>query len=240
MSEASPHNLPKRFYKSVAIAPAGDSWQLELDGRTPKTPDRKPLAVPSKALAEHLAKEWDSQKEIIDLPNMTLTRRANVALDRTPVTRSELVDEVKKYAGTDLVCYLADGPTALRERQEAHFRPLRDWAGRNHGILLMTTEGVMNAPQPPASLEAAGAYAAAQDDFTLTGLVLGLNLYGSAVLSMAVAEGELNALDAHDISRVDELWQIEQWGEDEWAQKRVADQRREVEALGLWFSGLKS
>ena len=170
---------------------------------------------------------------------MTLTRLANVALDRTPKTRAELVAEVSKYAGTDLVCYLADGPAALRERQEAHFRPWRDWAGREHNVLLMTTEGVINAPQPPTSLKAAERYADAQDDFRLTGMALGLNLFGSAVLSMAVAEGELDAMDAHDISRVDELWQTEQWGEDEWAQKRVEDQRREVANLGKWFDGLR-
>lgn len=239
MSESSKIQLPRRFYKAVSVAEGESGWQLELDGRTPKTPEKKSLCVPTRRLAEHLAAEWDAQSELIDLPNMTLTRLANVALDRTPKTRAELVAEVSKYAGTDLVCYLADGPAALRERQEAHFRPWRDWAGREHNVLLMTTEGVINAPQPPTSLKAAERYADAQDDFRLTGMALGLNLFGSAVLSMAVAEGELDAMDAHDISRVDELWQTEQWGEDEWAQKRVEDQRREVANLGKWFDGLR-
>merc|ERR1711916_238882 len=90
-------------------------------------------------MGQSVAEEWDRQDTVIDLPRMTLTRLANVALDRTPETREELVDEVVKYAGTDLVCYLADGPSELRERQEAHFRPIRDWAGREHGVMLMTT-----------------------------------------------------------------------------------------------------
>ena len=238
MSEKTSIQLPRRFYKSVSVSEGEGGWQLELDGRTPKTPMKKSLIVPTKALADSLAEEWDVQKDLIDLPSMTLTRLANVAIDRTPLTRDEMVAEVAKYAGTDLVCYLADGPTALRERQEEHFRPWRDWVGRKHDVLLMTTEGVINAPQPPASIEAVARYAERQDDFRLTGLGLGLSLFGSAVLSMAVAEGELKALDAHDISRVDELWQIEQWGEDEWAQKRVDDQRREVADLGKWFDGL--
>ena len=238
MTGASPAQLPRKFYQSVAVEGFENGWHIQLDGRTPVTPARNQLSMPTEKLAQSVAEEWDRQDTVIDLPRMTLTRLANVALDRTPETREELVDEVVKYAGTDLVCYLADGPSELRERQEAHFRPIRDWAGREHGVMLMTTEGVINAPQPQASLDAMHKYASRKDDFALTGLAMGLGLYGSAVLSMAVAEGELSATDAYDISRIDEMWQNEQWGVDDEARERVEEQTREAEALGKWFEGL--
>lgn len=238
MTIASPTQKPRRFYKVVSTREAEDGWRVELDGRTPKTPAKAELKLPTKALADAVAMEWDAQETELDLARMTLTRLANVALDRTPLTRSELVDEVMKYAGTDLLCYLAEHPAELRERQEAHFRPLRDWAGREHGVMLLTTEGVMNAPQPPASLQAIGEYADSKDDFVLTGLVFGLSLFGSALLSMAVAEGELSATDAFDLSRIDEIWQAEQWGGDEEAARAVRGKVREAEALGIWFEGL--
>ena len=185
MTDASPTQLPRKFYQQVAVEGFENGWHVQLDGRTPVTPARNQLSMPTEQLAQALAEEWDRQDTVIDLPRMTLTRLANVALDRTPETREELVEEVVKYAGTDLVCYLSDGPSELRERQEAHFRPIRDWAGREHGVMLMTTEGVINAPQPQASLEAMHNYASGKDDFTLTGLAMGLGLYGSAVLAMA-------------------------------------------------------
>lgn len=240
MTTGSPTQKPKRFFKTVSIAQDETGWRVELDGRTPKTPAKKSLVVPTKALAAALATEWDSQKIELDLPRMTLTRLANVSIDRTPLTRPEMVAEVQKYGGTDLLCYLADNPAELRERQEAHFAPLRDWAGQQHGVMLMTTQGIINAPQPPASIDAIGRYADEKCDFGLTGLAMGLNIYGSAVLSMAVAEGELSGPDAYDISRIDEIWQIEQWGEDAEAAARTKDQRREAEALGKWFEGLAS
>lgn len=230
---------PKRFYTSVAVSEHDNGWQVMLDGRTPKTPAKAELVLPTEALAEAVAAEWDAQVDEIDLTAMTLTRLANVALDRTPVTRDDLVAEVVKYAGTDLLCYLAETPEELRDRQEAHFAPLRDWVGRTHGVLLITTEGVINAPQPPASLEAVSRYASALDDFKLTGVTLGLNLFGSAVLAMAVADGELAAMDAFDISRIDEIWQAEQWGEDDEALARTEDQKRDVSALDAWFQGLE-
>lgn len=238
MTLASPTQKPKRFYKVVSTSEAEHGWRVELDGRTPRTPAKRELKLPTKALADAVAAEWDTQETELDLARMTLTRLANVAIDRTPLTRDELVDEVMKYAGTDLLCYLANHPVELRERQEAHFRPLRDWAGREHGVMLLTTEGVMNAPQPPASLQAIGGYADSKDDFALTGLVFGLSLFGSALLSMAVAEGELSATDAFDISRIDEIWQAEQWGEDDEAALAAQEKTKEAEALGKWFEAL--
>lgn len=235
---ASPTELPKRFYKAVSHAEGEGGWMMQLDGRTPVTPARKKLVVPTEALARAMAEEWDRQESVIDLPNMTLTRLANVAIDRTPLTRDAMVEEVCKYAGTDLVCYLTDGPSALRDRQEEHFRPLRDWVAREHGVELATTEGLLPVEQSETSIEAVKTYADGLDDFALTGLAMGTGLFGSAVLAISVAEGELQAEDAFDMSRIEELWQIEQWGEDAEAEAMAAAKRKEAAALGLWFSGL--
>ena len=45
-------------------------------------------------------------------------------------------------------------------------------------------------------------------------------------------------MDAYDVSRIDEMWQIEQWGEDEEAMEKVAATRIEVAKLGQWFAAL--
>ena len=57
---------PKRFYKAAAAAEAEGGFAVQLDGRTPKSPARKPLIVPTKALAELVAAEWEAQVEFID------------------------------------------------------------------------------------------------------------------------------------------------------------------------------
>ena len=112
-------NLPKRFYKEAAVAQDGEGFAVELDGRAIKTPAKATLSFPSEALAKAVAEEWAAQGETLDLQGMTLTRLANVALDRTPETRADLAEELSRYASTDVTCYLADAPAALRERQEA-------------------------------------------------------------------------------------------------------------------------
>ncbi|WP_300395739.1 ATP12 family protein [Henriciella sp.] len=238
MSNTSPNrqDLPRRFYKTVSVVESDGGWRIELDGRPVKTPAKAELSLPNETLARHTADEWEAQGEHIDPTAMPITRLANVAIDRTPHTREELAQEVAKYTTTDLVCHLAEGPTELRERQEEKWRPLRDWAGRSLGIVLLPVEGVIASPQPDASTEAARLHALSLDDFRLTALVWATGLYGSAVLALAVEQGEIDADDAFERSRIDEAWQIEQWGEDAEARQATEARRADARALGKLFS----
>lgn len=229
---------PKRFYKQAGIAPAEAGFTVELDGRPIKTPAKAPLALPSQKLAQAVAAEWQAQGETLDLQGMTLTRLANVAIDRTPATRADLADELTRYAGTDVVCYLAEAPSELRARQEAAWTPWRDWAGRTLDVVLVPVEGLMASPQPQASLDAVRSHALSLDDFRLTGLTWACSLFGSAVLALAVEQRALTAGEALNASCVDEDWQIEQWGEDEEAQQVRMARMRDADALQLWFEGL--
>ncbi|MHA7900408.1 MAG: ATP12 family chaperone protein [Henriciella sp.] len=230
--------LPKRFYKVASVAPSEAGFAVELDGRPIKTPAKAPLILPSEALAGAIAHEWHTQGETLDLQGMTLTRLANVALDRTPETRADLADELSRYAGTDVTCYLAETPSELRERQEAAWQPWREWVGKELGVVLVPVIGLMASPQPQASLDAVRDYALGLDDFRLTALTWGCSLLGSAVLALAVERGALDAGQALSASCVDEDWQIEQWGEDAEAMQVRANRLRETQALQLWFDAL--
>lgn len=231
-------NLPKRFYKQAGIASDELGFSIELDGRPIKTPAKATLTVPTEALAAAIAAEWNAQGEQLDLQGMTLTRLANVAIDRTPETRSELADELSRYASTDVTCYLADTPAELQARQDAAWKPMRDWVGKQHGVILVPVIGLIASPQPEASLEAVRTYALSLDDFRLTALTWACSLLGSAVLALAMEGGKLDAKQALLASCIDEDWQIEQWGEDDEAKAVRAGRARDAEALQLWFEVL--
>lgn len=234
----SPSDKPKRFYETASAEEISGGWTVALDGRAIKTPARAALILPSQRLARAVAAEWEAQDEIIELAAMHLTRLANVAIDRTPEMREEMADELARYCETDLICHIAEGPVELAEREEEYWRPVRDWAGQELGILLVPVEGLLASPQPDASLEAAREVALDMDDFRLTGALFGCGLYGSALLALAVAEGQLSAGDAFEVSRIDEAWQNEQWGEDEEAKAATEARRKEAKALDTWMQAL--
>ena len=70
---ARPH-LRRRFYQQADVEEADGEFRVVLDGRPVKTPARRPLAAPTRALGEALAAEWDAQTEGIDPARMPLTR----------------------------------------------------------------------------------------------------------------------------------------------------------------------
>ncbi|MFC7290095.1 ATP12 family chaperone protein [Hirschia litorea] len=229
----------KKFYKQVAVEKLEQGgWTILLDGRQLKTPAKKVLDLPTEELAGAVAAEWADQVDYIDVAGMHISRLVNVAIDRTPLAREEMALEVARYAETDLVSHLAEGPTSLRERQAEGWAPIRDWAAQELNVFLLPVEGVMASPQPTTSLEAARAHAAGLGDMRLTGLNFGLGLFGSAVLALAVEQGRLMAEEAFDLSRIDEIFQAEQWGEDEEAMARTAYNRHQALGLGVFFATL--
>lgn len=231
---------PKRFYERVEVAAGDGGWVVTLDGRALRSPGGKRLVLPTEALARLLADEWRAQGERIDLASMFNTRRAYGVSERTAEVRASLIEQVVRYAGTDLVCYLADRPASLRARQEATWGPWRAWAGEARGVRLATVSGIVPKEQPAESLAALRRHAEGLDNFRLDGLVAAVSLLGSAVLGLAVEQRRLSTVDAFELSRVDELYQIEQWGEDAEAAKRTAVQRQEAAALDAWFGAVNS
>jgi chaperone required for assembly of F1-ATPase len=215
----------RRFWTEVAVAPAADGFEVRLDGRPLNTPAQAPLRLPTRALAEAVAAEWRAVEGDLRPEALPFTRAANVALDRVPQTRAAVVAAVAAYGDSDLLCYRAAAPAALRRRQAAAWDPPLAWAAAALGAPLATAEGVIHRPQPPASLAALRASVAAADDFALTALHELVALSGSLVLALAVARGALDPVAAWALARLDETWQAELWGEDAEAAAAAARRR---------------
>jgi chaperone required for assembly of F1-ATPase len=231
-----PDAKPRRFYRTVSVEPGEGGFAIRLDGRGAKTAGGAALVAPSEALAALIAAEWEAQDPHIDFSRMPATRLAFTAIDRTPSVRDGMAGELAAYAGTDLVCYIAEDPPVLAEREAAAWGPWLAWAERELGVALTPSIGIAHAAQPEDSLENARRFAGELDDFGLTGLVYAAGLFGSAVLAMAVAKGALDAAEAFELSRLDEAFQQERWGVDDEAAMRTEALRREAVMIGRWFA----
>lgn len=228
----------KRFWTVADVSKDEGGWTVRLDGRTPKTPAGAALTLPTEAAARLVADEWAAQGEFLLPGTMPATRLASTAIDRVSQTREPVAAEIAAYAGSDVICYLAEHPAALIERQQAQWRPWRDWAARELGVTLHAAEGIVHRPQPPEALERVKALALAMDDHALTGLATAVPLLGSAVLGLAVQRGVLSGAAALDLSRLDEAFTEERWGVDEEAAARVDAHRAEATLLEHWFRAL--
>ena len=213
---------------------------MRLDGRTPHSPAGVPLVLPTEALAELVAAEWEAQVKDIDPGSMPATRLAWAALTLGEANRDSTVERMASFAATDLVCYFADWPSGLVELQERRWGPVLDWAETALGTSFRRAQGIVHQPQPQETLDRIAALAGEEDDFALTGLAAAAALFGSAILAFALRRGELTAEAAFELSRLDETFQEERWGVDAEAAARADSMATEAVTLGRWFEALLS
>jgi chaperone required for assembly of F1-ATPase len=223
----------KRFWTEVSV----DADGVRLDGRPVRTPGRAPLALPTRALGEAVADEWRAVGEMIDPRAMPLTGLANAAIDRIAPEPARFAEGLAKYGESDLLCYRADGPEPLVERQRAGWDPPLAWAQGRYDVHFEVVAGVMHRAQPEATLARLGEAVAARDAFALAGLSPVVTVTGSLVLALALDEGAMTADAVWAAADLDEAWQRELWGEDPLAADARAARRRDFDA-GVRFLAL--
>lgn len=207
--------LQKRFWKEVSVRPEASGYGIFLDDKQLKTPLKASLLAPTKAVANGIAAEWSEVKETINPLEMHLTRCANATLDKVVVEHGAVAAMLAEYGATDLLCYRAEGPTELTERQARAWDPLLEWLAETHDIQLVPTTGIMHVSQPKDGQDRIRAMVLAYDPWRLTALHDLITISGSLVLGLAVATNHLSAENVWPISRIDETWQEEQWGVDD-------------------------
>lgn len=215
----------KRFWKQASIRDTGDGWEVLLDGKPVRTPGKLPLLLPTQALAQAIAEEWDAQQGDIDPYSMPLTRAANSAVEKVAPQFEAVADMLGDYGGTDLLCYRATEPESLIADQARAWDPLVDWSATHLQAPLRITHGVIPVEQDGNSLRQLRARVGATDAFGLTALHDLVTLPGSLILGLAVLEGRLTADEAFDLSRLDEEFQADRWGRDEEADKAAQNRR---------------
>lgn len=217
--------VAKRFWKTAEVVAEEGGFAVVLDGRAIRTPGKSPLVMPTRALALAVADEWQRQEERIDPRTMPMTRYVNTAIDRVRADFPAVVEIVAAYGETDLLCYRAESPAELIARQSAAWDPLLDWAQARYGVRLAVTRGVLPVHQSGADLERLRSVVGGLTPHELTSLHELVSLTGSLVLGLAVLEGQRTPDEAWAASRIDEEWQIEQWGRDEEAERQSSMRR---------------
>ena len=226
----------KRFYTTVTITPADEGHSILLDGRGVKTPQRATLAPPTLALAEAVAAEWDAQVETIDPRAMPLTGISNAAIDQVTPDPQTFVNMVAVYGETELLCYRAETPEVLVARQAAIWDPLLGWARERYDVGFTLVTGIMHQPQPAETVARLAQAVAALDPFRLSALQPIVTISGSLVASLALLEGHIDPVQAFDTTHLDELWQVEQWGEDTLAAQARNARRHDFEAAARFLT----
>ncbi len=222
----------KRFYSEATTTDIGG---ILLDDRPVRTPARAQLILPNPELAEAVRKEWAAQGETIDPWSMPLTGLANAAIDHAAPDPAKFATDLARYADADLLCYRAADPPALVARQEDVWNPLLDWARRRYDCNFALATGIIHVSQPPLSVKRLSDALISRTTFELAALSPIISIAGSLIIALALAEQTIPPDAAFDAAHLDELWQAEQWGEDDFALEARAARRADFTAAARFL-----
>ena len=213
--------FPKKFYELATIEEAEGGFSIVLDGRPVKTPGKQVLLLPNKASAQIVTDEWNAVEEVINPLKMPATRLANTAIDGVVNEMQAVMEDITRYSSSDLVCYRAETPQGLVEKQQEHWDPILDWAQSELCASFEIGEGIAFITQPKETIALFGARLKNHSDpFKLACIHTFTSISGSALIALALAEKHIDAETAWSAAHVDEDWNIYQWGEDFEAQER--------------------
>ena len=227
----------KRFWTTAEAVEGERGWAILLDARPLKTPARAELVVAAEALARAIAREWADAAAEVDPRAMPLTGLANAAIDHVAPDRAGFAGGLAHFAAADLLCYRAEFPAALVERQALAWDPLLAWARARFAVEFTVTPGVAPVVQPAATVARLGEAVSALDAFTLAGLSPLVTIGGSLVTALALLEDAVGIEAAWAAVSLDEQWQIARWGADAEAVAALANRKRDF-AAGKAFLAL--
>jgi ATP synthase F1 complex assembly factor 2 len=205
-----------KFYKSVDVKETSDGsgYELWFDNKYAlKSPAKKPFVLPTKYLAHGIAAEWDCQSNRIDPETMPLMSLAATAIDQ-PQAPETVAATLCTFLPTDpVLCRMDDSvDPVLKERQEILMHPFLEYVNERLKCSLSPSMSIL------------GAQVSRTDTVKIHQYILGLSKWERSALEqlssscksvcMAIGgvEGVFTADALIEASRVEEDFQIEQWG----------------------------
>ncbi|KAH0929374.1 ATP synthase mitochondrial F1 complex assembly factor 2 [Brassica rapa] len=209
----------KRFYKKVTTREAddGNGWTVMLDYRTLKTPSKRPLKLPSLALAKAIAAEWEYQlAEGIRPFTMPLMKLACTALERVPLTRPKIIEHLLRKLHQDLVFFRApednDLTSDVHEVQVERIDPLLEWVESEFGIKPKVYSSIFGGKQDDKLVKAVEGLLKKTNDGELASIDALEASAHSVVIALGIYCGKLQIDDAIKLIRLEEDLQVDKWG----------------------------
>lgn len=227
----------KRFYENVDVAKAADGgWQVTLDGRGLRTVKGTPQIVPTRKLAQALAREWADQSEDIDTSRFVHRDQTDFAIDIVANKPEESIDTLIGYAETDTLCYRADPEEPLFARQLAVWEPLIERVEQAHDVRFTRVSGIVHRSQPAGTLTKLREILRGKDHFTLAGTQTLASLAASLCLPLLALEDGAEPVSLWRAASLEEEWQSDLWGRDKEAETRRRKRQEEFLAACEWVS----
>ena len=208
--------LPK-FFKDVSVTvSAADPTKYEIvfdNKHTLKSPAKSPFMIPTKALAHGIAAEWAWQKNRVDPETMPLMQLAATAIDQ-PQSAEVVASSLCAFLPTDPVLCREDDATKsdLVAAQNMVLQPYIDFVNLQLGTKLRASTSIVGAAVSKRDAGLVYDYLLGLDVWKRCALMELSSACKSVCMAIGGASGGFSVDQVIRASRVEEDYQIEQWG----------------------------
>jgi len=215
--------------------------EVVIDGRVLKTPARKSISLPSKALAMAVAAEWEWQRARRVMPfTMPMTTLVSTAVDQMPSIRGRTIEELLNHFLTDTACCRHEIDRKLLKKQNEVLNPIVHWMEQHVQKPVKMSHNVLEHGQDAETVEAVRRMLLKFNDWELSAVDMLANATKSLVIALAVEQGRLSPMEALHASRVEENFQMEEWGLVEGGHDLdIADIKVRIEAPSMFLKLLR-
>ncbi|CAG9325130.1 ATPAF2 [Blepharisma stoltei] len=202
----------QKFYKHAGVKETEKGFQVLLDGRGIKTPERNNVILPTEILALGVATEWQVQDKFIRTSSMPLFQLSATAIDLSHTgIRPQLTERIHQFLQNDSICYRED-EQEKSDRQTKLFTPVINHVKEKYGIELSTCSGFSTPQISKESFDNLQKHIETLDSFEIVALEAATTIAKSTSVGLSLLDGFLSIENSLKCSRLEEDLQIEAYG----------------------------
>ena len=145
---------------------------------------------------------------------VTLEQELQYADNLSLEMREKIITDILSFVDTDVLFFRAEYPDNLIKKQNEKWNSLLEWFKKEYGVEPKVTSQITPPKQDKKLAKVIGDEVRKMSGRELIAFSKTAGGFTSLILALAVMKKHISVDDAFALSRLDELFQNEMWGED--------------------------
>lgn len=147
--------------------------------------------------------------------------------------REEIIERLVRFSMTDMLLFWGNEKTLI-ERQNKVWKPIIQWVNDSLECHFKTTRS-LDVPDNNKDGAQVRHFLQSLSDKELAAFYAAALTTRSVLLASALVKGQINADQAFEAAYLEELWQAENWGSVEEAEKSRAERKKEIAEIAAFL-----
>ena len=217
----------KKFWRKVSLNKEKNLGIILLDDQELKTPKNKKLNLPY-YLSQKVFDEWNEVQDEINPSLMPFYSYSVTAVDRIMNQRNDVIETLKSILSMDTLLYRSGNDSELSKLQEKEWQLLVKWIDENFNCKLIINYELKPLNQKESELLKCINLINQLDHFSLSGFSHLVSISGSFILGLSFYFKKINSHKLYELSLLEELFQSNKWGSDDFANERRENIKKEI------------